>query len=159
MVPSNSRCSGTLTAAELLFLEQTDPDGNPLALSAGSLLVPPALKVQAELLMSSLKVNETTTANKPKPTDNPHAGKFGVVMSTYLSNAALSGASAKAWYLLANPADLPVIEVAFLNGKKQPTVERAEADFNVLGVQFRGYFDFGMALQEYRGGVKMKGEA
>ena len=32
------------------------------------------------------------------------------------------------------------------------------ADFNVLGIQFRGYFDFGVALQDYRGGVKLKGE-
>ena len=25
---------------------------------------------------------------------------------------------------------------------------RADADFNVLGIQFRGYFDFGVALQD-----------
>lgn len=148
-----------LTAAELKFLEQTDPDGNPLALAGKTLLVPPALKVQAELLMSSLKLNETTTANKAKPSDNPHAGKFGVLSSVYLSNAALAGSSAKAWYLLADPGDLPLIEVAFLNGKQQPTVERAEADFNVLGIQFRGYFDFGVALQDWRAGIKVKGEA
>ncbi|HPD31737.1 MAG TPA: hypothetical protein PLL20_17230, partial [Phycisphaerae bacterium] len=71
----------------------------------------------------------------------------------------ISGTSAKAWYLLADPDDLPVIEVAFLNGQQTPTVERADADFNVLGIQFRGYFDFGVALQDYRAGVKMKGEA
>jgi len=148
-----------LTAAELMFLVQVDPDGNPLAIAPRTLLVPPALKVQAELLMSSLRVNETTTANKPKPSDNPHAGKYDIATSVYLSNAALDGSSAKAWYLLADPADLPLIEVAFLNGKRQPTVERAEADFNVLGIQFRGYFDFGVALQDWRAGVKMKGEA
>lgn len=148
-----------LTAAELKFMEQTDPDGNPLAIMGRTLLVPPALKVQAELLMSSLKLNETTTANKPKPSDNPHAGKFNVATSVYLSNAALTGSSAKAWYLLADPNDLPLIEVAFLDGKQQPTVERAEADFNVLGIQFRGYFDFGVALQDWRAGLKVKGEA
>jgi hypothetical protein len=52
-----------------------------------------------------------------------------------------------------------VIEVAFLNGQESPTIETAEADFNVLGVQMRGYHDFGVALQDPRGGVKAKGEA
>ena len=149
-----------LTAAELLFLNQTDPDGNPLALAPRALLVPPALSVDAAQLMSSLKLTEGGGSSKSKvPTDNPHAGKFTPVVSTYLSNAGISGNSAKAWYLLADPADLAVIEVAFLNGKQQPTVEQADADFRMLGVQFRGYFDFGVALQDYRAGVKMLGEA
>ena len=65
----------------------------------------------------------------------------------------------KAWYLLADPNDLPVIEVAFLNGQEAPTIETAEADFSVLGIQMRGYHDFGVALQDTRGGVKTKGEA
>ncbi|MBU0639071.1 MAG: hypothetical protein KKB50_09420, partial [Planctomycetes bacterium] len=46
------------------------------------------------------------------------------------------------------PTDLPVIEVAFLNGQESPTIETADADFNVLGIQMRGYHDFGVALQE-----------
>jgi hypothetical protein len=29
----------------------------------------------------------------------------------------------------------------------------------VLGIQMRGYYDFGVALQDPRGGVKSKGEA
>jgi hypothetical protein len=151
-----------LTTMEAMFLSQVDADGNPLALSPRTLLVPPSLKVAAELLMSSLRVNETTDTNKPKPSDNPHAGKFGVVTSAYLGNAfgpGMPGSSAKAWYLLADPNDISVIEVAFLNGQQTPTVERADADFNVLGIQFRGYFDFGVALQDYRAGVKAKGEA
>ncbi len=43
---------------------------------------------------------------------------------------------------------MPVIEVAFLNGQQMPTVESADADFNTLGIQMRGYHDFGVAKQE-----------
>jgi hypothetical protein len=49
--------------------------------------------------------------------------------------------------------------VAFLNGQESPVIETAEADFNVLGVRMRGYHDFGVALQDPRGGLKSKGEA
>ena len=148
-----------LTAAEILFGEQTKPNGRPLGIPASKLLVPTALKVPASLLMTSMQVNETTTANKPKPSSNPHVGKFEVVSSTFLSNASFAGASSKAWYLLADPNRLPSLEVAFLNGVDRPTVERTDADFNTLGVQFRGYIDFGVREQDYRGALKMKGEA
>ena len=90
---------------------------------------------------------------------NPHQGKFRTEVSRYLSNSHYTGYSSKAWYLLADPGDLPVIEVAFLNGQESPTIETAEADFSVLGVQMRGFHDFGCQLQDPRGGVKVKGEA
>ena len=49
---------------------------------------------------------------------------------------------------------------AFRNtGQERPTVESADADFNVLGIQMRGYHDFGVAKQDFRRGVKLKGEA
>jgi len=149
----------SLTAAEALFNEQTKPNGRPLGISASILLVPTALKVAAQLLMTSLQLNETTTANKGKPNANPHVGKFSVVSSTYLSNASFTGNSAKAWYLLADPNRLPAIEVAFLNGVDRPTVEKTDADFNTLGIQFRGYIDFGVREQDFRAAIKLKGEA
>ena len=146
----------SLTAAEQLFLDQVDTDGQPMALSPQVLLVPTALNARAALLMASTELRDNAASAK-YPTMNPHAGKFRVVYSAYLSSAALAGSSSTSWYLLANPSDMPVIEVAFLNGREQPTVESAEADFNVLGVQMRGYFDFGVALQDWRGGVKFAG--
>jgi len=147
-----------LTAAEVMFGEQTKPGGRPLGIPASLLLVPTALKVPAELLMTSLLLNETTTANKGKPSSNPHVGKFDVVSSVYLANTSFAGASAKAWYLFADPNRLPAIEVAFLNGVDRPTVEKTDADFNTLGIQFRGYIDFGVREQDWRGALKMKGE-
>ena len=147
-----------MTNAQLLFMDQTDPDGDPVAVQPKILLVPNALAVAAAVLMKSTEVRDTT-GSKKYLTANPHAGKYDAVQSSYLGNTGISGFSVKAWYLLANPADLATIEVVFLNGIQVPTVEKAEADFNVLGIQFRGYFDFGVALQEHRAGVKMKGEA
>jgi len=38
--------------------------------------------------------------------------------------------------------------LAFLNGQESPTIETAEADFNVLGIRMQGYHDFGCALQD-----------
>ena len=35
-----------------------------------------------------------------------------------------------------------MIEVVFLNGQESPTIETAEADFQALGLQMRGYQDF-----------------
>jgi phage major head subunit gpT-like protein len=148
----------SLTQAETMFLDQTDPDGHPLAVAPVILLVPNGLYVPATQIMNSTELRDPASTKKT-PVANPHAGKFRPVRSSYLSNPKYTGASGLAWYILADPADMPVVEVAFLNGQQQPTVESADADFNNLGIQMRGYHDFGVAKQEPRGGVKMKGEA
>lgn len=145
-----------LTTGETLFLNQTDPDGFPLGAAPRILLVANANSVKASQLMSETRVIDGT-GTALQPASNPHAGKYRVVTSSYLSNTSYTGNSTTAWYLLADPNDLPVIEVALLNGKDMPTVESADADFNTLGVQFRGYHDFGANLQEYRAGVKVAG--
>jgi hypothetical protein len=146
-----------LSKAEVAFLNQTDPDGKPLGAMPAIVLVPTVLSAIATVLYKSLEIRDTT-ASMRYPVANPHTGKFRAEVSRYLSNAQYTGHSDKAWYLLADPIDLPVIEVAFLNGQEAPTIESADADFNVLGVQMRGYHDFGVALQEPRGGIKSKGE-
>jgi len=147
-----------LTKGEVLFMDQVDSDGKPTGIMPAILLVPTALSAMGTQLWKSVEIRNTTP-DKEYPVANPHQGKFRVEVSRYLSNARYTGNSGKAWYLLADPTDLPVIEVAFLNGQEAPTIETAEADFNVLGIQMRGYHDFGMALQDYRGGIKMLGEA
>jgi hypothetical protein len=133
--------------AFLTFLDQVDSDGKPIGIMPAVLLVPMALIAMGTQLFKSLEIRDTT-ANTKFPVANPHQGKFRAEVSRYLANTKYTGASAKAWYLLADPADLPVIEVAFLNGQESPTIETDEADFNVLGIQMRGYHDFGVALQD-----------
>ena len=147
-----------LTKADVAFNDQVDSDGKPIGIMPAIILVPTALNAIGTQLYKSLEIRDNT-ANAKGPIGNPHVGRFRVEVSRYLANAQYTGNSAKAWYLLAEPVDLPVIEMAFLNGQESPTIETAEADFNQLGIKMRGYHDFGVALQDPRGGLKAKGEA
>lgn len=146
-----------LTKGEVTFMDLVDSDGKPTGVMPSVLLVPTALSAVGTQLFKSVEMRDTTV-NVKFPVANPHQGKFRIEVSRYLSNALYTGNSAKAWFLLADPADLPVIEMAFLNGQEAPTVETSDADFNMLGIRMRGYHDFGVALQDPRGGVKSKGE-
>jgi phage major head subunit gpT-like protein len=66
----------------------------------------------------------------------------------------IGSGSSSAWYLLVDPMDMAMIQAVFLNGQQTPTVNTADADFKQLGIQMRGYHDFGVAKQEPRAAVK-----
>jgi phage major head subunit gpT-like protein len=147
-----------LTEGEKKFMDQVDGDGKPISIMPVFLLVPTALSALASSLYKSTEVRSVDEGIM-YPVANPHQTKFTPIVSRYLGNASYTGYSATAWYLLASPNDLPVIETAFLNGQESPTIETAEADFNVLGIKMRGYHDFGVAKQDPKGGLKSKGAA
>jgi hypothetical protein len=147
---------GGLEATELIFMSQTDPDSKPLGVQPEILLVPTALKAAALTLMNSeLLIDGSSTSKQGNA--NIWRNRFRVESSPYMHNSSYTGYSAAAWYMLADPAVLPVIEIVALNGRIEPIVETADADFNVLGVQMRGYSDVGVNMQEYRGGVRADG--
>jgi len=147
---------GGLEATETIFMDQVDPDSKPLGVQPKILLVPTALKAAALALMASERIIDGS-ATTARGDANIYRGRFRVESSPYMSNSAYTGYSAAAWYMLADPNEMPVIEIAALNGNVMPVVETADADFNVLGIQMRGYSDVGVALQEYRGGVRADG--
>jgi len=152
--------SSSLTTAVLTYDQQVDPAGKPLGLDPEILLVPPELDTTArELMNAEYLVGTGQTSQARQPNTNIWRGRFEVVKSRYLSNSAYTGYSATGWYLLGPPGVIPVIECAFLNGQEQPTVQTAQAEFQTLGISIRGFFDFGVAMQNFRGGVKSKGAA
>lgn len=134
-----------LTTVEDQFNNLTDTEGQYLGSTPEILLVPSELYNTALGLMNST-VN-ITGATTPVGAANVFYQRYRVVTSRYLTDA-------NAWYLLASPMDIPTIEVAFLNGVETPTIEQADADFHTLGILLRGYFDFGVALQDRRAGIK-----
>lgn len=145
--------------ANALFLNQIDPDGKPTGINPKIVLVPPGLMAAAKTLLFSPQLNLATSTAASTGTSSPWEGMFELEVSRYLANSSYTGYSTLAWYLLADPNDTPVIETVFLNGAEVPTIETTELDFNRLGIAMRAYHDFGVSLQEYRGGVRMKGEA
>ena len=149
-----------LALAVQLFMDQTDADEQPINVGARFLVVPTALKMTARELLNSTFYFATGTTDKRRiPTYNALADEdLEVASSPYLSNTNYTGHSAKAWYLFADPTIVDTFEIGYLKGRRTPTVEKGETDFDTLGIKFRVYFDLGVREQDHRGMVKFKGE-
>lgn len=82
---SQAAAQASLGAAELAMMEFKDDEGRPLNVKPNILLVPPALKATANILMTTDRLED----GKP----NPFKGAFEVVVDARLK-------SRTAWYLL-----------------------------------------------------------
>lgn len=153
--------SAGLATAHQTFRAQNGADGKPLGLTPKLLVVPSALEITAEELMTSTNVNTGGAATTEKvPNRNVFAGKYQVVASSYLGNATINAtATALQWWLAADPLDMPVIEVGFLRGVTSPMVEEVAMDPHFDGIELRGLFDFGVRQQAYQAAVMSKGAA
>jgi len=119
------------------------------------LLVPPQLEFAARRFYQSMNLQSGVTTSMPDA--NIFAGLYRPVVQDRLSDSSFTGYSTTAWYLFGD--SLKPMVVSFLNGQRTPTVESADADFNQLGIQFRGVHDFGCDKSEYMAGLKVKGAA
>ena len=159
---ANSALSAdSLKKAIQLFLNQTDRDGQPINVEPSILLVPTALKFLAqELTQGRALIMSGGAENTVRPAINVLADEgLSVVSSPYLSNTKYDGASDASWYLFGKPGTVDTFEIGYLKGKRTPTVERGDLDFNVLGIWFRVFFDVGIREQDHRGMVKAVGAA
>jgi phage major head subunit gpT-like protein len=144
----------SLGSARAALAKMQDANGDPLATAGRYLLVPTELEPLALQIYTSTTLNETTTTDKPRPVSNPYVNRYEPVSSPYLSTGSGGGQSPTTWYLLADPDVLPAFQVAYLDGRRQPVVETADAEFNTLGMSMRAYWDFGVARIDHRGAVK-----
>jgi len=146
-----------LDKATQLFGEQRDINGGFILVDPKFLVVPPALSGTAKRLWASEYVNETTAAGKPSPSANVWEGMYEPLVSPYIGGNAGLGGSNTNWFLCADPLDVAFMEIAFLKGVQVPTIESAEMDFNTLGMQWRCYFDFGVAPLSGKGAIHSDG--
>ena len=157
---SSALSADSLKKAIQLFLDQVDADGQPISVEPRFLLVPTALKHLAIELTQGATLIMSGADNAVRPALNVLADEnLRVVSSPYLGNSAYEGASQTGWYLFGDPKTVDTWEIGYLKGKRTPTVERGETDFNTLGLWFRVYFDLGVREQDHRGMVKAVGAA
>lgn len=139
-----------LTEAFTDLGNQVDENGDPIDISGALLICPPALMTFAKQLQQSQFVNETTTADTPAPSSNPHAGSFEVVVAPYLNNANVAGGSATRWYLMARPQAVPSFVKMHLIGAPAPVVRQSDLPVGSFGVATDAVYDFGATAVSFK---------
>lgn len=137
----------TLAAAYALMQKQTDVNGTVIDVTPKYLLVSPDEAVEAEILTAS--TIDPSTTNTMGAT-NFFRNRNLVAISTPRINMSSNG-----FYLVADPASCDTIEVAFLNGNENPTIETIDNDKDILGRSWRTYIDIGAKAMDFRGMVKV----
>ena len=145
-----------LNTAVKLFRDATGPDGNLIELEPMFVMVPSDLEATARKTYVSQEMRDTT-ADTNYPTANAYFNRFKPVVVPQLSTSSYTGYSATGWFLVADPAILASMAASFLNGVQAPTIESTDADFTQLGIQSRGFHDFGFDMSEYRASVHSAG--
>lgn len=141
-----------LDAALASFATRTrKTDDTPLGIEAKYLVVPPALVGTARNILNSTEIESTSYEGKTNPMKNI----VEVVSAPQLAFPTFTNYSGTTWYLFADPNAIPAFEVAYLFGVENPTVRSAEFDIGKLGIGFDGYFDYGIALRDYRAALKV----
>ncbi|MCC5467631.1 prohead protease/major capsid protein fusion protein [Pelosinus baikalensis] len=112
------------------------------------ILIPTGLETEVDQLLTSI----TDPASSNSGVRNPFTGKLIPVC-----DAELDRYSIKSWYLAAQAGLVDTIEVTYLNGQQTPIIE-SQVAFDVLGMKWRIYIDYGVTLLDYRGLFKNPGE-
>jgi ATP-dependent protease ClpP protease subunit len=138
----------SLDAARSAIKIQKDRSGNDyIGITEPFLLLCPVAKAGAARVANESEF-DPDTANKLNRA-NITRGIFKAIIDTpYLSG--------NAWYLLADPAQFPTLEVLFLNGVQTPFTEQEEKT-NVDGVTWKVRLDYGVNVVDYVGAFKNDG--
>lgn len=145
----------TLAAARKALFLQTDPDGNAISVMARYMLLPPSHEITIAQLLSPIQPAQTSNTVPDFVRSTTWIIEPRLETGVTLDGVTYAG-SATAWYLLADPASLPSIEYAYLNGNEGVFTETRNG-FDVDGVEYKCRIDFGAGVVDYRGAYKNAG--
>ena len=152
LIPDGSGAApsvATVEAARTAMATQTDPSGAAiLNVRPAYLLCPYALEGTARTIANG-EYDPDATAGTLTP--NTVRGTFMVI-----SDARLDNADAAAWYMAASPMMIDTVEVAFLDGQRDPYLE-SQGGWDVDGVEYKVRIDAVAAPLDFRGLYKNDG--
>jgi hypothetical protein len=148
---------GSLGTARAMMTRQKGMDGATfLNLRARYLIVPPGGETLAQQMTTSITPATNSAAN-------PFVG-LSVISEPRLEggitlpDGALVAGDALAWYLAADPSQIPIIEYGYLDGQEGPTLDQ-RLGFDIDGLEIKCRLDFAAKVMNYRGLVKNAGAA
>ncbi|HFD14688.1 MAG TPA: Clp protease ClpP [Rhodospirillales bacterium] len=130
-----------------LMASQMDPSGEDYLDLRPAVWLGPIGKLGDAQVVNDAAYDPDTPNKLQRP--NKVRGMFARMIGT----PRLSGT---AWYALADPADAPVIEVAFLEGENEPRIEQ-QAPWETSGIEWRVLHAYGVAAIDWRGAVRNPG--
>lgn len=143
----------SLDAAGTVMAMQEDSAGSVLNVEPKFLITGRADKGRATTLMTAEKDPDESGSNAP----NIVKDMCTVIADARIDKAAKLAESPLPWFMAADPA-FGTIEVAYLDGNEQPTLEQKEG-WSVDGTQFKVRHDAGVAALSTRTMYKNPGKA
>jgi hypothetical protein len=115
-----------LQTAMGVLAAMTDGDGNPIVVTAATLVVPPALKITAQNIMNAIQLELAEaggTANQKLIAVNWMRSELSLVVNPWIPIVASSANGDTSWFLFADAASGPAaLEIGFLRGYSEPQV-------------------------------------
>lgn len=138
----------TLGAGKSAMRLQKDINNRDTLNTMPAVLLAPVGKEDLALQIIASETDPTGTNSRiPNPVRN---------MVEVITDPRLDANDLTAWYLLADPAFAPTVEVAFLDGNKTPYLE-TQMGFTIDGVTWKVRLDYGTAAVDWRTAYKNPG--
>jgi ATP-dependent protease ClpP protease subunit len=131
----------SLSLGRAAMMKKTSLGGHPLGILPKILLVGPDKLTEAQSVVAPIQADQVGNVN-------PFAGQLKVVPTARITG--------NAWYLFADPADVPNFVYGYLEGASAPRT-RMEEPFGRQGMQLSIEHDFGVGGIDFRGGYKNAG--
>ena len=149
-----------LDKAAAALKSSKDKDGDPIIASLKYVLVPTSLYNSAANIQHGLTIVAAagSTTHDLVPNSNPFASTFEAIESLFIGkNGNVAGWADNGWMAFADPVDMPVMLMSYLNNQQSPTLMTVNGDYPIEGLKIGCWWCFGASLADTRGAVYSAG--